>query len=137
MNSKKMREYFEDWASRNGLDPSITPKYWEVWQAALLEIGEGPRSIRSVSDSEQFNLRPCRFCGSPAELLQRHRMHDVWDTFGSCTNDHDVDGKSCIFMLPDSPFFYLGRKQDAATYWNLIMGPRRNDDGEDIIDEIK
>jgi hypothetical protein len=69
-------------------------------------------------------LLPCRLCGSPAELWQRWRRADVWDSFGACTNLEDVDGEACLFHLPDSPHFYKERKIEAVTYWNLMMGPR-------------
>lgn len=83
--------------------------------------------FRKVESNTSWRLVPCRLCGSPAELWQRWRRDDVWDSFGACTNLEDVDGEPCLFHLPDSPHFYRDRKTDAVRYWNLMMGSRLGD----------
>jgi hypothetical protein len=84
----------------------------------------GKDRFRKVESNTPWRLIPCRLCGSPAELWQRWRRDDVWDSFGCCTNIEDVDGEACLFGLPDDPHFYRDRKTDAVRHWNLIMGPR-------------
>jgi hypothetical protein len=84
-----------------------------------------PDRFRKVENAlPAWLLLQCKLCGSPAELWQRWRRDDVWDSFGCCTNLEDVDGEPCLFHLPDDPHFYCERKIEAVTYWNLIMGPR-------------
>lgn len=83
--------------------------------------------FRKVESNIPWRLVPCRLCGSPAELWQRWRRDDVWDSFGACTNLEDVDGEACLFHLPDDPHFYRDRKTDAVRHWNLMMGPRTGD----------
>jgi len=75
-------------------------------------------------EKHHFILLPCKLCGAPAELWQRWRWEDIWDSFGCCTNLEDVDGEACLFHLPDDMHFYRERKVDAVKHWNLLMGPR-------------
>jgi hypothetical protein len=74
--------------------------------------------------ARQIDLLRCKLCGSRAELYQRWVRDDVWETYGSCTNDEDVDGEPCQFGVPESSRFYSERRVEAARYWNLMMGPR-------------
>lgn len=87
------------------------------------------RQIQTTHD-----LADCRLCGSHAELWQRWRRDDVWDSFGCCSNLKDVDGEACLFHLPGDPAFYRERKKDAVLHWNLIMGPRPAPNDREALD---
>jgi hypothetical protein len=76
---------------------------------------------RQVVDST-WDLIPCRWCGSPAQLWQRRGEGDVWFSFVSCTNEEYIDGEACMFFTPPEEDFYCARKATAVAYWNRVMG---------------
>lgn len=107
------------------MNTCICGKRWPCPEAPPSNEQSQPADrFRKVRSNVPWNLLPCRFCGSPAELWQRWERDDIWCSFGACTNLEDVDGEACLFHLPDSPHFYRDRKMDAVRYWNLMMGSR-------------
>lgn len=93
------------------------------------EASHAPPKDTHRKATPQIDLLPCRLCGSCAELWQRWLRDDVWESYGSCTNEKDVDGEPCQFYVPEWPGFYFDRRAAAARYWNVIMGPRPAVDG--------
>jgi len=85
------------------------------------ENGNARELYRKIETKE--SLKPCPFCGAPAELWEFEPTPDYFQKVVMCSNsgDEEENQEGCPMDMPPSGF-YCETKRSAISIWNARDG---------------